>query len=124
MQTQWFENDPFELKLSTSEHEYVLRYKFKTIRNGKEEYEYELLMDGALLFSSDTIGTVCVPDFGIERTGIEILFWLTLGEHDVDEEHFANYSEEQLAWRDSTERELLEGEYHDLEEQWTSQTSN
>jgi hypothetical protein len=89
-------------------------------------YHYELRDGDAVIFSGDQFGApaACVAESNDTRATmrrrliIDLLGFLALGDGDTDDEHFADYTPEQRAWRDSTRRAVLDLIRSDLEEQW------
>ena len=74
---------------------------------GKAILGYEFKDGRKVIFAGEDFG--CSPLHGIDslETVYALLGFLSAGEHGTNEEYFADYTPEQIAWRDSNRREEL-----------------
>src|SRR5574343_726708 len=87
---------------------YTLKTALDGIVDGRSRVSYEFKShDGITLFS----GNDYLPGIGVVMDSddwlLDLMGFLLLGEGDVDDEYFDNYSPEALAFRDSQDREYL-----------------
>jgi len=79
----------------------------KTDSMGKSILGYEFKDGRRVIFKGDDFH--CSPMYSID--GLDTIYcllgFLSVGKHDTDSEYFAEYTPEQIAWRDSQRREDL-----------------
>lgn len=72
--------------------------------DGRIRWHYVLEHDGMVVFEGSDLGTP--PDWTYGEAARSIMGWLTLRPGDTDDEHFDDYTDAQVAWRDEHAEDL------------------
>jgi hypothetical protein len=84
--------------------DHVIQVAVDSIRAGRIQWHYILEHNHTVVFEGFDLSTAVVETYGdAARTALN---FLTLGEHDTDDEYFAGYTAEQIAWRDEHAEDL------------------
>ncbi len=84
---------------------------------GKSVIMYRFYDNDTLIFEADNTNYLQSHNPADSfKAVIDLWGFLSVGEGDTDDEYFANYTPDQLAWRDSYRREELAGLQYDYEE--------
>lgn len=86
------------------------------IWKGGEKVSYYAFLKGELLFQGDDFKPSPLHGYDTINTMVDLLGFLTVKEFDTDAEYFANYTPEQIAFRDSFACEELGGYVSDFED--------
>ena len=88
---------------------------YRTDSLGKSRLRYEFKDGRAVIFQGDDFH--CSPLHAIDSLDCvySLLGFLSVGEHDMDAEYFADYTPKQIAWRDSARRDDLSLLVYDFE---------
>lgn len=115
-----------ELEWSTgyTEREVLVQLFNTGDRDGynKPRVGYALYLGGRLLFAGEELYTL--HGAGSYRSLGDLLAFLTLQDGDIDDEHFDEWTTEQLEWRDSPEADEVRMIVYDWEESWDMEVWN
>ena len=95
-------SDPRVLrKVAVDEHHVLVTWDpNKRDGSGRDVIGYALMREGVTIFCAEDVGASPAYEIDSDESLRSIVRFLTYGVGDVDAEYFAEYSDEQIAWRD------------------------